>query len=44
MVILINSLINQIKENYKLIKNEINEWKILYQKETLLNIILVKIE
>ena len=33
MIILINSLIKEIKENYKLIKNEINEWKILYQKK-----------
>ena len=44
MIILINSLIKEIKENYKLIKNEINEWKIIYQNETLLIEILVKIE
>ena len=44
MIILINSLIKEIKENYKLIKNEINEWKIIYQNETSLIEILVKIE
>ena len=40
-----NKFINRSnKRKLYIIKNEINEWKIFYQKEALLNTILVKIE
>lgn len=40
-----NKFINRSnKRKLYIIKNELNEWKIFYQKEALLNTILVKIE